>query len=259
MTLEVIGSQQQNSKNQTFSIIVPTSAHRLELVARLIRSLLGQTYPHDLYEVLFVIDGGRMSEQDEMEQEILSYSDDRLKIVAKHDGRYERCISRNEGYRAATKDWICNLDSDDEYMSSYLDRMNYYINEYPDYKMFNFGAIVCREGGQTFREPADLQKGMSFDDIHGRIGMGSFIFKRELFDIIGYLPDVMNCYQLAEVAGISGYNSRERTLGNPWGEDALLAYKLTREVESKKVPYYGYINHIRRSYNACFYSMNTKK
>jgi len=258
MTLEQIGTQQQNAQINTFSIVVPTSAHRLELVPRTIKSLLNQTYPPDAYEVLMVIDGGRMAEQDEMEAEILSYEDPRIKIVAKHDGRFERCISRNDGMRAATNDWICWLDSDDEYLTSYLDRMNYYINEYPDYKMFNFGAIVCRESGQQFREPIDLEKEINFDKIHGKIGAGSFIFKRELLDDpdIGYLPEVMNCYALADVAGISGYNAADKTLGNPWGDDCYFVYKLTRKIDSKKVQYYGYVNYIRRSYNASFYPTN---
>lgn len=251
--LEKIGTMQQNTINQTFSIVIPVSANREELIHRTIRSLLFQTYPPDLYEILIVLDGDRSAYQDNVEKAILSYNDPRINIVAKHRLRYERCISRNEGMKAATKDWICWLDSDDEYMTSYLGRMNYYINEFPDYKMFNFGAIVCREGGQTLRQPVNLYKGMPFPEIYGTTGAGSFIFKRELLDIIGYLPEVMNCYALADAMNIEGYNSKDRTLGNPWGDDVAFIYKLTREVDSKMVPYYGYVNFIRRSFNDSYY------
>jgi len=258
MSLEEIGTQQQGAIDQTFSIIVPVSAHREELAPRTFRSLLNQTYPADLYEVQIVIDGGRDVEKDVMEEEIKSYNDPRLNIAAIHDGRFERCISRNDGMRAATKDWICWLDSDDEYMTCYLDRMNWAINEYPDHKVFNFGAIVCREGGHSLRQPFDL-KGELYEEFQGgMIGAGSFIFKRELLDDpdVGYLPEVMNCYALADAAGIPGYNAADRTLGNPWGDDAYMFYKIAKKYVSKKLDFFPYINYIRRSYNAPHYPTN---
>ena len=255
--LEKIGCQQKNTKNATFSIIIPTSTNREEFIHRTLRSVLNQTYPPELFEIIIVIDGHRSKEQLITEQ-IKTYTDPRIKIAAIHDLRYERCISRNDGMKAATGDWICWLDSDDEYMTCYLDRMSWAINEYPDYKVFNFGAIVIREKNMTIRPPYDLgPTEMLTDFVSGKIGSGSFIFKRELLDDpdVGYLPSVMNCYALADAAKIPGYNSKDKTLGNPWGDDAYLFWKLAKKYKSKKLDFFPYINYIRRQYNAPFYWM----
>lgn len=163
--------------------------------------------------------------------------------------------------KATKNDWICWLDSDDEYLRTYLDSMNWAINEYPDYKIFHFGALVCTLRGNRIREAPNIKEeneGMErFKS--GCIGAGSFIFKRELLDEVGYLPPGTNLtpYTFAdackeetpEIMEWFGpkYMEGGKELGNPWGEDWYMFYKLTRKHKSKRLNHVPYINFIRRS------------
>jgi hypothetical protein len=82
----------------------------------------------------------------------------------------------------------------------------------------------------------------------GKLGAGQFIFKRELLAKAmpdGKMPEAPNCYKFADIAGIPGYDSKTRTLGNPWGEDYYTIWKLTRVAKSKPIDVPLYIHLIR--------------
>src|SRR3990167_9349672 len=149
--MEIIKTQQVTEAKSTFSIVIPVSNNREQVIHRCLRSLINQTYPRELFEVLIVIDGNRDGTQWAMETTIKKYSEkfSFIKFVGVHKNRLERFITRNEGIKAAQNEWICHLDSDDAYLESYLDRMDWAIQTFSEYSMFNFGAIVCREGGHS--------------------------------------------------------------------------------------------------------------
>ena len=123
-------------KENTFSIIIPT-CERENLVQRAINSIQKQTYPW--WELIVVDDGSTDNTWSILED--IAKKDDRIKIF-KHEIRLQRIIARNTGLREATNEWICHLDSDDEYSRVYLEQVNYAIKKYPEYKVFNFGAII---------------------------------------------------------------------------------------------------------------------
>ena len=234
-------------KENSFSVIIPTRNREKDIV-NAINSIKNQRY--DNWEVIVVDDGST----DNTEEAVIEtgLGDERIKYI-KHDEPQERVGAFNTGHSLATKDWICYLGSDDEYMSIYLETMNKAINQNPEYKIFNCGKVVYfytqvdadnfgikkekyydRMGIMEAKEIPAIDK--HFDS--GLLGAGMFIFKRELLREAltdGKMPYARNCYDFADVAKIPGYSSKTRTLGNPWGEDYYMIYKLTRVAKSKAI------------------------
>lgn len=244
-----------NMKENIFSIVMPTCG-RPNLTIRAIQSVQDQIYPY--WELIIVDDGSEPDIKEKLEKYVKDAKDKRIKLLH-HPQRIQRCASRNTGMKATTKNWICWLDSDDEYLRTYLNSANWAINEYPDYKIFHWGAIVCGLRGYRVRECVDIKeegKGMErFKS--GSIGAGSFIFKRELLKEVGYLPEVGSPYKLSDLAKEEfpeivewygpTYLEGGKELGNPWGDDWLMFYKLTRKHKSKGVPFLTYVQYVRRS------------
>ena len=237
--------------DKTFSIIL-TVWNRQEIIKRAIRSILNQTYGN--FELIVVNDGS----SDKTLENINSFTDERIKVISLKQNS-GRIVARNRGMLVAKNDWICWLDSDDEYLSIYLEVMNNAINEFPDYKVFNFGAIILwrnkvswtetfQYNGMTYRpvfKPNEAEVGHEHFE-SGHIGAGSFIFHRECVKGVGLLPEMPSPYELAEVSGIPSYGRLVRPLGNPWGDDYYMFYKLTRKFKSKPLDMNLYCQHIRR-------------
>ena len=241
----------------SFSIIIPIHGSRKG--TRPLLSLIGQYgNPDNDFEVLVVEDDN--SHLDENYKHFPM-----VKIVSHHDQRLERAISTNEGLAAAAKDWIIFLDSDDELLSTALYDLDYCINKYPEYKIFHYGGIVMWEPKTsdevdynpqtTIRSTPDLpdgDPGMGYFET-GLVGNGHFCFKRELYQELGGFPNECSPYELAK-RGVEefpelGEMMKRRnvdTLGNPWGQDFLYMYKLTRKYKSKALPLLLYLQHIRR-------------
>jgi glycosyltransferase involved in cell wall biosynthesis len=245
-------------KQNTFSIIIPTRDRALEL-SHSVRSVLNQRYPN--WELIIVDDGSKDNTQEVIAD--FQNKDKRIKSV-KHEQPTERVGAFNTGHKAVTGDWICWLGSDDEYTSIYLDTFNNAINASPNDSIFNCGKIVYHYTDVQTDNFA-LKKGKYYNrsgvmnavkipcyDEHfdsGLLGAGMFIFKREMLEKAlppnGEMPYARNCYEFADLAGIPGYNSKVRTLGNPWGEDYYMIYKLTRLARSEPINVPLYIHYIR--------------
>lgn len=95
-----------------FSIIIPTY-NRAHILPRTIASVLAQTYSN--WECIIVDDGSTDTTKDF----ITSYSDTRIKYVYQQNA--ERSAARNNGIRHAQGEYICFLDSDDEYLPEHLE------------------------------------------------------------------------------------------------------------------------------------------
>jgi glycosyltransferase involved in cell wall biosynthesis len=176
--------------------------------------------------------------------------------VIKPKEKSGRIIARNLGMAEATGDYICWLDSDDEYSSIYLQAIDEATRVYPDYPIFNFNHLVFHfDYNTTVRKfmDMDIQKDNPFGS--GNIGAGSFVFKRTIYDEIGPIPE-LGLWQFAakffeefpetkpffEAEGRPGqYNS----LGNPWGEDYYYWYKMTRKHKAKYLDTAIYFVHSR--------------
>ena len=239
-----------------FSIIIPAGRDKFDKnkhqLHRAINSILNQTYTN--FELIVVNDGW---ENLDFLKEFPE--DNRLKWIHRktHDNR---AIARNDGMAMAENDWICWLDADDSYMETYLEIMNQFINEEPDYKIFNFGGIVFGPKGtraeQEFnntrvREPFEFEDHSKFKS--GTIATGHFIFHKSIYDDIGGLPPSINVYHFADLAKTEMPEIKEwygplyaeggKELGNPWGDDWFYFYKMTRKYKCKTLPLYLYIQY----------------
>ena len=233
-----------------FSIIIPTRGRGREL-KRAIDSVIIQTYID--WELIIVNDGG--PEPDRID-------DPRIKYLTQD--RLNKAYARNLGMENATKEWICWLDDDDAYVNCYLEVLNQCINEYPEYKLFNFGGILYRAKGERFneqfrdtilREPFEHEDHAFF--VAGKIATGHFIFHRDLLadPEAGPIPKEINPYlfgdnmktRFPELMTHYGplYMQMGKELGNPWGDDFAQYYILTRKYKHKVLPFNLYIQFCR--------------
>ena len=237
----------------TFSIIIPIHGKRDGRTP--ITSVLIQKYPKDLVEILVVEDDNAKCFLPEL-------------VISHHDQRLERNISRNEGMERAKNDWIIWLDSDDEFISTALYNLDYYIRKFPEFKIFHWGGVVYwepktwdeenYEPRTTIRPTPEIPEnpggdvGMGFFPT-GMIASGHFCFRRELLEELGGLPHTTSPYELAKMAAkefpefqTMMDNRGVDTLGNPHGDDYYFFYKLTRKHKSKALPLKLYLQHVRR-------------
>ena len=252
--------------NNYFSIIVPVFNGQLT-IGRAIRSILNQSYSG--WEMIIVDDGSNDNTANVVKSFMIKRQrkDIRMFRLPENCGRL---TARNIGMRMARNEWIAWLDADDEYLSNYLEVLNDEINRNQGYDIFNFGMIVKDrevidnkryEKGWRIVEPLNLKekdKGMeSFDK--GKIGTGSFIFKRELLKDVGYFPETKTYYggdnslpalwvkKDKRMEEICKQNEKGQwlPLGNPVGDDYSFFWRLTREHKSKMLPVLLYLQHIR--------------
>lgn len=257
--------------NNTFSIVIPVysgpinndSHDRSKTVQRAIKSVIAQQYPH--WELIVVDDGCADNTPQILDE--MAKLDDRIKII--HKENEARAIARNVGMDAAQNDWLCWLDSDDEYSTHYLRELNEAINEFPEYKMFNFGSIVHFADHHTTIRPVftPAEEGEGHEWFRaGHIGAGSFIFRRDLWasDKKYRIPDEVNPYQFAASSRIDlrfsedepyiedptgafadGVYRHGLSLGNPWGDDYCQYYYLTRDNKCKPLDVLLYVQYVR--------------
>lgn len=229
-------------------------------VQRAIKSIQAQQFPD--WE-LVIIDDGCADGFTPGVLDKFAQKDKRIKVI--HKENENRAVARNRGMEEATGEWICWLDSDDEYMTHYLRELNQAIKDFPEYQIFNFGSILHWPDHHTSLRPV-FQPAIEGDGHEwfrsGHIGCGSFIFKRDLWasDKKYRIPDEANPYQFAADskfdmrftedephvdnptgAFTDGVKRHGLSIGNPWGDDFFQFYLLTRDNHSKPLDVYLYI------------------
>lgn len=240
-----------------FSIIM-CSWNRANILKSTINTILNQTYGD--WELLIMDDGSTDNTQ-EVLQELANF-DSRIRLF-KHDKPKERVISRKELMKEATGDWIYWVDSDDEIIYGTLEILKHNIELNPDYKVFNFGQIIFSLTGTTIKLGNELPAFEGEGHYHfdsGMVGCGGFCFKRECLDNIDEMPDVKDIYNFSNWFGErveewfekndpgkphQKYNQDDKWCGNPWGDDFVFMWLLTRKYKSKKLPINPYIAYIR--------------
>lgn len=261
-----------------FSIIIPVYSEldplqegaaghrhfRALQVQRAIKSIIDQQYPD--WELILVEDGCA----DGLTPAVLdkfAALDKRIRVI--HQDNQNRAIARNTGMDAAAGEWLCWLDSDDEYSTHYLREIHQATIDFPEYKIFNFGSIIHfpdhHTGIRSVFAPTIEGAGHEYFK-SGHIGAGSFVFKRDLWKSSPdyRMPDEVNAYQFAAAsrfdmrfspdepdienpveAFTDGVYRHGLSLGNPWGDDFLQFYKLTRDNHSKPLDVLLYIQYPR--------------
>ena len=97
-----------------FTVIIPTF-NRAEFIKRAVDSVLMQAFKD--YEIIVVDDGST----DETLEILRDIKDKRIKIVAQSNRGVAH--ARNQGIKAAQAEWMCFLDSDDEFLPSKLNSL----------------------------------------------------------------------------------------------------------------------------------------
>lgn len=237
---------------------------RAKQVQRAIKSITNQQFPD--WELIVVDDGC----VDGVTPDILdkfAASDERIKVI--HQANQNRAVARNAGMDAATGEWICWLDSDDEYSTHYLREIHQATLDFPEYDIFNFGSIIYFPDHHTATRPVfqPAVEGEGHEYFRsGGIGCGSFVFRRSLWasDPKYRIPDEVNPYQFAAASRIpmkwgadepyrenpteafqDGVYRHGSSLGNPWGDDYAQFYYLTRDNHSKPLDVLLYIQYPR--------------
>lgn len=186
--------------------------YRAKQVQRAIKSIIAQQHPS--WELIIVDDGCTDETPGILDK--FAKLDKRIKVY--HKVNENRAIARNYGMERATGDWIAWIDSDDEYSTNYVRIMAQAIEEFPEYKIFNHGAIVYWPDFHTSLRsvfaPAVEGDGHQWFR-SGQIGCGSFVFRRDVWSIkrinqgerpwlnIGdeyqpyRIPDEVNTYEFA--------------------------------------------------------------
>lgn len=269
-----------------FSVIIPVYSElepiqagasgqrhfRGKTVQRAIKSILNQQFKD--WELVLVDDGC----VDDITPRILdsfARMDNRIHVIH-NDTNIGRSAARNLGMEQAKGEWLCWLDSDDEYSTTYFRDLDRAIKEFPEYNIFNFGSLIHWPDYRS--EVRNAFKPKIEDDGHewfrsGHIGAGSFVFKKSLWKSNKKyrIPDEASPYHFAAATKIPlkldpiedeyKYNNTENpdgafqdgvrrqglSLGNPYGDDYAQFYFLTRDNLSKPLDMYLYVQYPRTS------------
>lgn len=170
-----------------FSIITPVhvfNEYRQKAILRAIQSIANQTFDKSQIEHVILNDGSTL------DFEVPNYPWIKL-ITQDHQ---ERINATRNAMAQATGEIFCFLDSDDEYAPDYLEEVDAMFRDYPQHKMFNFGAKYIHD----FTDHPDRLRD-SFKPKHKKSGghvkfggnnivNGTFVLHRSVYDDLGSFP-----------------------------------------------------------------------
>lgn len=117
--------------NRKYSIIIPTY-NRAYILWKALLSVTKQTYYN--WEAIIVDDGST----DDTYKQVKEFKEVRFKYIYQNNSG--PCVARNVALEKAEGEFICYLDSDDEFREDYL----YYINEHLSFnQLVKFG--ICNQ------------------------------------------------------------------------------------------------------------------
>lgn len=233
-----------------FSIIIPVHNKENE-IGRCLQSLVSQTY--DNFEVIIIDDGSTDGSKDVIKS-FLRHKKFRAYFLPQNHGRL---VARNTGMRMARNEYICWLDGDDEYVSTYLEVYAKAIKDNPEIKIFNSGMIVMNHDYSGYRIIETVHENDVEGLEKGRIGTGSFVFHNSLR---WYFPEDVEVPYGLENSFPAKLVQRDETfkeickqnneghwlpLGNPFGDDFAYFWYITRKQKTKMINAILYIQHLR--------------
>ena len=212
------------------SIVIPTY-NRANLIGRAINSVLAQTMKY--FDLIIVDDGSN----DNTQQVVLSHTDERIQYL-RHEHNQGQNPALNTGVRAARGQYIAFLDSDDEWLPEFLERV---LSRFREDE--NLGAVYTRayeslpsgrmvEGfpfhleGSVYRE-ALAQGYLSY--------MITIVVKKECLDQLGPFPfdpefavcqDDDFCFRIAKLCRIGLIPETFAIIHSDGGNERLIANKV---------------------------------
>ena len=139
-----------------FSIVIPVF-NKEKFVAKTLKSVLSQTFAD--FEIIVINDGST----DKSEAEILAVVDERIRYFSKKNEGV--AVARNFGISKASADYICFLDADDFWFTSFLATMNEYIQKFPDESVFAC-AIEIETNKKTIPAQYSFDKRSEFEIVN---------------------------------------------------------------------------------------------
>jgi glycosyltransferase involved in cell wall biosynthesis len=219
-----------------YSVITPYYNQKSELLQRCIKSVIacGNSAEH-----LLINDGSDKISSTYFYPNVRNF-------ILPHG---ERVIAYNKGLSVAQGDWICFLDSDDYYLPHYFEVLDKAMEKYPEAQAFNFGAVfLWNDYNTTFKFTHQYEKGEIFKS--GDIMSGAFVFKRSLLEGMELLPEATNCYDFGKKCKerwpeLQTLYGEKCDLGNPWGQDFIFFWMITRMVRPQMLHTAPYVIDIR--------------
>ena len=164
------------------SIIIPLY-NKEDYIRATLDSILSQTFQD--FEVVVVNDGST----DNSLSVVRAYSDSRLKVFDKANGGVSR--ARNFGFQQSKGEWVMFLDADDTIMPNCLETLHQLICDFPSVSLVsaNYNTVY---GESKVAKGCSLKvRGILNDpfknlwDMHWKLRLGAYAFKRDLFDKVG--------------------------------------------------------------------------
>ena len=134
-----------------FSVIIPLY-NKGPYVSKAIQSVLEQTFKD--FEVI-VVDDGSSDDSFERAKSVLESGTIKYQLI--HQDNAGVSTARNNGVVLSSGEYVCFLDADDWWASTFLERMDWLIKTYPDagiygtnyYYVKNGHERVCVKGAET--------------------------------------------------------------------------------------------------------------
>jgi len=164
-----------------FSIVLPTF-NRANFLVRSIESVLNQEYKD--WELVVVDDGST----DNTRELLKEYCENDVRIKYIYQENKERSAARNNGLKHSTGNWVCFLDSDDEYYPNHLSCLEKAINKFPKERFFITGINLNSNGTKSKRPFLDFISHNKFKVVAedfilmNTVCINSNLFKENKFD-----------------------------------------------------------------------------
>jgi glycosyltransferase involved in cell wall biosynthesis len=175
------------SQRPEVSVVVP-AYNRREVLARALRSLVGQTFRD--WEALVVDDGSTDGTGDA----VYSFSDPRLRVI-RHPVRRGPAAARNTGMAASTGRIIAFLDSDDEWLPEKLRKQVEALAAAPTGTAVVYTTTLRHFGARTYEIPSVSARSRE-GDLFKTILRGTYVLTtpsaavtREAIDAAGYFDE----------------------------------------------------------------------
>lgn len=177
---------------QTISVVIPTY-NRDFCIERSLRSILQQTYRN--LEIIVVDDGSTDNTLQILHK--LQCEDPRIKIL-QHKRNLGAQAARNTGIRAATSAYIAFLDSDDEWLTTKLEKQLPLLGQSNGNIGVVYAGFMWVYGhGRSSKERIPRFKGKIYKDALREwiADTNTLIVRKDILDKVGLLDESIRSYQ----------------------------------------------------------------
>ena len=169
-----------------FSIIVPLY-NKADYVRKALESILTQSYTN--YEVVIIDDGSTDNSLSIVNDFVTTVESGRWKVESQPNSGV--AAARNNGVAKSRGEYVCFLDADDWWNSTFLEEMDRLIEEYSDAGLYCTNYVYYKPG--KTQVALNLQRGyMNYPEAYLQgpmpIWTGATCMPRKVFDEMGGFP-----------------------------------------------------------------------